>query len=244
MSGLMRIWKMVAIKAEKLLSKAHARTARDDQALEARAIRLLRKGAISRAGKTIESDGLGDTSDPAIPQHLKGKFPTRGKEIHQEIHAFQPDYEIKLKVEKFLVKVDFNAAPGLSGLRYGHLRMWIGAFAPSSGDAVIEHLDTLVSDMANDKLPPRFMHAMQGADLLAIVKKVRYHRKDIGPRPSGGPQYHHQSGRQGDATKNRGCIHTRAHATTSGSSGSKIRSRALSYGFKNDITRLQRLRNH
>jgi len=51
-----------------------------------------------------------------------------------------------------------------------HIKMWMGAFAPASADTAIQHLEAFITDMAKDKLPPWFMHVMQGADLLAIVK--------------------------------------------------------------------------
>ena len=35
----------------------------------------------------------------------------------------------------------------------------------------MEHLELLISDMANDKMPPWFTQAMQGADLLALAKE-------------------------------------------------------------------------
>ncbi len=49
MLGLVKAWKMVAVKAEKRLSKGDARKARGDQARRARDVKLLRRGAISRA---------------------------------------------------------------------------------------------------------------------------------------------------------------------------------------------------
>ena len=49
--------------------------------------------------------------------------------------------------------------------------MWVGAFAPPAAEQSIRLLDRFISDMANDKMPTWFMHALQGADLLAIVKE-------------------------------------------------------------------------
>ena len=57
---------MAAVTAEKRLSKARARKAKGDQARIAKAIRLLRRGAISRAGQALESKGLGDLDNPVI----------------------------------------------------------------------------------------------------------------------------------------------------------------------------------
>ncbi len=63
-----------------------------------------------------------------------------------------------------------NAAPGPSGLRNGHIRIWAGVFAPPSADEAIEWLEKLLTDMANDKMPGWFMQAIQAAELMALVK--------------------------------------------------------------------------
>jgi hypothetical protein len=49
MLGLVKAWKMAAVTAEKRLMKAGARKAKGDKARIARAIRMMRRGAISRA---------------------------------------------------------------------------------------------------------------------------------------------------------------------------------------------------
>jgi len=59
MLELVKAWKMAAITAGKRLTKAGARKAKGDQARIARAIKQLRRGAISRAGQALESKGLG-----------------------------------------------------------------------------------------------------------------------------------------------------------------------------------------
>jgi hypothetical protein len=46
----------------------------------------------------------------------------------------------------------------------------MGVFAPASANTAIQHLEDFIIDMVKDKLPPWFMQAMQGADLLAIIK--------------------------------------------------------------------------
>jgi hypothetical protein len=48
--------------------------------------------------------------------------------------------------------------------------MWTDVFAPPSADEAIEHLESLLSDMANDKMPGWFMRAVQSAELMALVK--------------------------------------------------------------------------
>ena len=55
MQGLLKTWRMAAITAEKRMTKAKARKEKGEHARIERAVRLLRKGAISRAGKALES---------------------------------------------------------------------------------------------------------------------------------------------------------------------------------------------
>ena len=70
-----------------------------------------------------------------------------------------------------LPKLDVNAAHGPSGLRNGHLRVWTGVLAPKSVDEAVERLETLISDMANDKMSAWFMRATQAAEVIALVKR-------------------------------------------------------------------------
>ncbi len=68
-----------------------------------------------------------------------------------------------------LPKLEMNAAPGISGLHNAHLRLWTGAFAPASAEEAPQHLDALLIDMANDRLPRGFMQAVQSAELMTLV---------------------------------------------------------------------------
>ncbi len=101
---------------------------------------------------------------------MRAKHPDRKEPIREEFFDFMPEEEIELKVEKILPKLDMNAAPGPSGLRNAHLRRWTCVFAPPSADEAIEHLESLLSDMANDKMPTWLMRAVQSAELSALVK--------------------------------------------------------------------------
>ncbi len=132
MLGLVKAWKMAAVTAEKRLSKAGARKAKGNQARITRAIRLLRKGAISRAGQALESKGLGDLNNSEIWEQLQRKHPERKQHICEETFELRPEEEVELKVGNVLPKLDVNAAPGPSGLRNGHLRIWAGVFSPPS----------------------------------------------------------------------------------------------------------------
>jgi hypothetical protein len=177
--GLVKAWKMAAVTAEKRLMKAGARKAKGDQTRIARAIRLLRRGAISMAGHALESKGLGDLNNPEIWEQLQRKHPERKQHISEAALDMRPEEEVELKVGKILPKLDVNAAPGPSGLRNGYLRIWAGVFAPPSADEAVEWLEKLLSDMANIRLPAWFMQAMQAAELMALVKAKGKKEGDI-----------------------------------------------------------------
>ena len=73
-SGLMKGWKLEALKADRTLSKVEVKKERNDMGRIDRALRLIRKGAISWARKALESMGLGYLSDPVMLQEHKEKF--------------------------------------------------------------------------------------------------------------------------------------------------------------------------
>jgi len=171
MQALLKIWRLAAVTAEKRMTKAKARKVKGDNARIERAVRLMRKGAISRAGKALESKGLGDMDDIEIWNQIDDKHPARKRRITEQAYAFQPEEELQLKLEKILPKLDVHAAPGPSGLRNGHLRIWAGVFAPEAAEEAVEHLEHLISDMANDKMPAWFMRATQDAEVIALVKR-------------------------------------------------------------------------
>ncbi len=109
----------------------------------------------------MESKGLGDLADPNIWQQINSKHPDRKRRISEVAYAFQPEEEVMLKVDKILPKLDVYAAPGPSGLRNSHLRVWTWVFPPKTTDEAVEYLETLINDMANDELPAWFMQATQ-----------------------------------------------------------------------------------
>ena len=71
-----------------------------------RALRLLRKGAISRAEKALKSKGLGDLSDPEVLQRIKEKFMSRTAEIQQESYVYHPEEELQPNIDKILGTLD------------------------------------------------------------------------------------------------------------------------------------------
>ncbi len=73
MEGLIRTWKQVSIKARNRVSSREARNSKTDMARIDKAMRLLRKGTLSRAMKAMECKGLGQLNDPELIWQMHGK---------------------------------------------------------------------------------------------------------------------------------------------------------------------------
>ena len=99
--GLMKVWKGAVVASERRMSKAKARRERGDKSRIERAIRLLRHGAISRAGKALESMGLGDFEDPEVWNQIEAKHSAKKRRIRKAAYQYRSDEEIHLKVGKF-----------------------------------------------------------------------------------------------------------------------------------------------
>jgi hypothetical protein len=111
MEGLIRTWQQASIKASNMLSKREAGVNKLDKARIDRAMRILRKGAVSRAAKAMESKRLGDLSDPELIQQMHDKQPVRIRQIRPDIYTFVPEEEVVLKVDKILGKLSNETAP-------------------------------------------------------------------------------------------------------------------------------------
>ena len=86
---------------------------RGDVAWIDRATRLMRKSAISREWKAMESKGLGDLRDPEIIQQMHDKHHVRLKQIGPDVYTrASSEEEVELKVDKTLGKLSNDAAPG------------------------------------------------------------------------------------------------------------------------------------
>jgi len=94
MQGLMKAWRQATIAAEKKMEIAKVRKELGDMARISRAVRLIRRGAISRAGKALESRGLGDLADNRIWEHITAKHPQKKRRIPEAAWAFVPEEEL------------------------------------------------------------------------------------------------------------------------------------------------------
>ena len=68
----------------------------------ARALRLIHQGEISKAGKALESLGLGDFSDPAVFLQMQEKHPARQKPIDDDIFDYEPDADMIISLGDIL----------------------------------------------------------------------------------------------------------------------------------------------
>ena len=102
---------------------------------------------------------------------LNVKHPERKPEVSKDSYGFKPEEEFHLKGDNILPKLDMNSALGPSRLRNSHLIIWMGVYAPPAADEAVEHLELLILDMANDEIPPWFIHAMEGTALKALAKE-------------------------------------------------------------------------
>ena len=60
----------------------------------ARAIKLLRRDAISRVGHALESRGIGDLENGEIWEQTREMHPARKEQIKEEHYQFQPEEEL------------------------------------------------------------------------------------------------------------------------------------------------------
>ena len=90
MERLIKLWQQAGIKAANKLSSKEVTNRKGDRARIDRTMRLLRKGAISRAAKAMESKGLGDLTDPEVIQKMQEKQPARLKQIEPEMYTYVP----------------------------------------------------------------------------------------------------------------------------------------------------------
>jgi len=125
MEGLIWTWQHASIKASNTLSKREAGINKSDKARIDRAMRMIRKGAVSRAAKAMESKGLGDLSDPGLIQKMQDNYPVRITQIGPDLYTCVPEEEVGLKVDKILETLNNEVAPGPVGLRSTHLAMWM-----------------------------------------------------------------------------------------------------------------------
>jgi hypothetical protein len=93
------------------MTKRDERHHKGDRTRIHKVMRLLRKRAISRAGKALESKCLGDLQNPDILLQTQNKHPVRVRQIGPDMYTFVPEAPVFLKVEKILGKLNNEGAP-------------------------------------------------------------------------------------------------------------------------------------
>ena len=111
MSELINKWKRATATAKPKHDNRLGRLLTERDKCTTGAIRLIRRGAISRAGIALESKRLGDLGNPELLAQMQAKHLARQREISQYVYEFVADEELQISVEKSLSKLDFNAAP-------------------------------------------------------------------------------------------------------------------------------------
>ena len=94
MMGMIKVWKGAVVTAEKRRLKARAGEKREERSRVDIAIRLLRLGAISRVGKSLESMGLRDLEDPRVWNQISAKHTSMKRRIPETAYAFRSEEEI------------------------------------------------------------------------------------------------------------------------------------------------------
>ena len=79
---------MAAVKTANIMTKAKARKDKGEKIRIDKAVRLLKKGAISRAGKALESKGLGNMDGLDIWDQIDGKHPDMKRRIPEMAYRF------------------------------------------------------------------------------------------------------------------------------------------------------------
>jgi hypothetical protein len=150
MTGLVKVWHQAAAKTHAGFSNKLVRHEEGDKARINKAV----KGVTSISCKALEINGLEDLNNPEILKQMPDEHPEIIRQIAPNIFNFVPEDEKQPKSREILRKLSNKATTGPTGLRNIHIKMWMGAFESKSVDNAIEHMDDLITDMANSILPP------------------------------------------------------------------------------------------
>ena len=123
MAELIERWKRAEAATKVKQSGRSEKTDANNDKRVSRAIRLIKRGAISWTRRALESKGLGDLANPAIFVQMQAKHPPRLHEIDQDVFGFIPEEELPISVARICPKLDLNAAPVPMGFRSGYLRL-------------------------------------------------------------------------------------------------------------------------
>ena len=100
MAELINVWKRAATSTKAKLANRAGRLSSEQDKRISREIRLIKRGAISRAGRAIESKGLGDLGSPEIIAQMQAKHPARQREISRDIYEFFADEEVHIYINR------------------------------------------------------------------------------------------------------------------------------------------------
>ena len=135
-----------------------------------RALALLRDGHISRAIRTLSSDGLGDLLDDRIVAQLRAKHPPLKQHIEPLDTTRGPHPRLHADIRGVLQGLDDKAGSGVSGLRNAYLQALTRKFADTRASEAIELLEYFVDAYVNVELPSWFYVIYSNLRLVALVK--------------------------------------------------------------------------
>jgi hypothetical protein len=152
--------------------------------LLSRAVPLIERGDLSRAGKLLTSHGLGDVSDPRVHAQLISKHPPRAMPIPEQLYSVPPPAPaLTLDLSQTFAKLPHGSAAGPLGMRNEYLSVLVGAFAPESGAEAVENISAVWTMCAQGRLPGWLCRAWMSATLVAINKRRVESPTDIDVRP-------------------------------------------------------------
>ena len=150
------------------------RAAPNDQ-VRAMSKRLIRRGKLSQALKTLDQQGLAPTDDVTLRllqlKHPRGEAPRERPHNQDAIREFSID-----DVDEQIKRMNKKSAAGPSGIHTRHLQMcWElnPGFPPK--------ITALVNLMFLNQVPAEIQPLLAGANLTALSKKVKS-RKHTGPK--------------------------------------------------------------
>ena len=128
-------------------------------------------GEVSRAGRALTNNGMGDPRHPDVISQLQAKHPDRARPIPDAAYGVEVEPALlTLDVTDVLLKLPRKSAPGPSGMRYEYLSCLVGEYAGDDARAAVEAISEVGSLWAQDKLPGWFNRVFASGRLVAANK--------------------------------------------------------------------------
>ena len=143
-----------------------------DSAAVERAVHLISEGELSKAVKTLESDGLGNLCDPRVAAQLQANHPARKEALPDSLADYDAFRRVTVDLAPTLRELTRHAGTGVSGFRNEYLSALSQNFADVRARSVIPLLNSFADAYANAELPAWFYYAFTTVKLVAPIKKA------------------------------------------------------------------------